>query len=80
MIILSFFLFVYIPETLDALINVYKLINKAGNYCTALQLYFLFNIRINAVPRRAVFINILALRCGVYSRAALIRGNTVSGM
>ena len=35
---------------------------------------FLLNIRINAAPRGAAFINILALRCGVYLRAAFIRG------
>ena len=35
---LVIYLFVLIPKTLDALINVYKLINKAGIYCIALHI------------------------------------------
>ena len=70
--IFSFFC-VYVPETLDALIIAYKLINKVGNYCITLYLFSF--VQYSNKPRsRAAFINILDLRCGVNSRAVLIQG------
>ena len=38
-LVIFLFIYMYIPETLDALINVNKLINKSGNCCIALSLF-----------------------------------------
>ena len=61
----------------DALINVYKLINKAGNYCIALSLFSFDKYCNKCCTWTAVFIAISALRCSVYLRVAFIHGNTM---